>query len=184
MSGKNVGYIRVSAADQNTARQLVDIFLDEVFEEKISGKDMSRPKLAECLKFCRKDDILHIHSIDRLARNLSDLESLVQLLTSKGVTVHFHKENLSFSGDDNSMNKLMLQMIGAVAEFERALINERRKEGVEVARQKGIKFGRPAKLTEAEILSIKKMIEEGKDKKAIAIHFGISRPTLYAVLKP
>lgn len=183
MHGQDVGYIRVSTADQNTARQLDGINLNEKFEDTTSGKDTKRPKLEACMKHCRKGDTLHVHSIDRLARNLTDLQHLVEELTSKGVTVHFHKEGLTFSGADEPTSKLMLQLIGAVAEFERAMINERRKEGVAIAMKKGVKFGRPAKLTAEQIMEAKKMIKEGINKKSVAELFGVSRPTLYATLR-
>lgn len=183
MSGQNVGYIRVSTVEQNTARQLEGLSLDETFTDRVSGKDTNRPELEACLKHCRKGDTLHIHSIDRLARNLSDLDEIVRKLNDKGIVVQFHKENLRFTGKDDPTSKLMLQLIGAVAQFERSLINERRKEGVAVAMKKGIKFGRPPKLSFSQVAEAKAMIENGHDKKSVAKHFGISRPTLYALLK-
>lgn len=183
MSGQNVGYVRVSTVDQNTARQLDGLNLDEVFTDKVSGKDIKRPELEACLKHCRKGDTLHIHSIDRLARNLTDLDAIVRKLNKKGVIVQFHKENLRFTGNDDATSKLMLQLIGAVAQFERSLINERRKEGVAIAMKNGTKFGRPSKLSESQISEAKQMIETGMDKKTVATHFKISRPTLYAYLK-
>ena len=94
MKGQHVGYIRVSSVGQNTERQLADIELDLSFIDKASGKDTNRPELTRCLAHLRNGDILHVHSIDRLARNLKDLQLLVEQLTSKGVSVHFHKENL------------------------------------------------------------------------------------------
>ena len=103
MSGSNVGYIRVSSYSQNTDRQLVGVELDKKFTEKASAKNADRPQLEACLEWLRDGDTLHVHSIDRLARNLFDLQKIVGQLTAKRVTVQFHKENLTFSGDSNPM---------------------------------------------------------------------------------
>ena len=110
-NGQNVGYTRVSSYDQNLERQLVGVELDELYVENASAKDARRPVLRECLKYIRKGDTLHVHSIDRLARNLQDLLKLVKKVNDKGASIQFHKEALTFTGDDNPMQKLMLQMI-------------------------------------------------------------------------
>ncbi|MCP3943123.1 MAG: recombinase family protein, partial [Desulfobacteraceae bacterium] len=138
---QNVGYIRASSSGQNLDRQLDGIELDEIFKDEISGKDKNRPNLKRCIKHCRKGDILHIHSMDRLARNLKDLLEIVEDLIGQGTSVKFHKENLTFNGQNDPMSKLMLQVMGAVAEFERSLILDRQKEGINKALQKGVKFG-------------------------------------------
>ena len=183
MSGQNVGYMRVSTTVQSTERQLDGVHLDRAFTDKLSGKDASRPQLDACMNHLRKGDTLHVHSIDRLARNLMDLQRLVEELTSKGVTVHFHKEALVFSGEENAISKLMFQMIGAVAEFERSLINERRREGVAIAQRKGVKFGRPSKLTDDQVKAMIAKVEGGQDKKSVAAEYDISRPALYDIMK-
>lgn len=103
----------------------------------------------------RAGDALHVHSIDRLARNLKNLQDIVEGLTGKGVVVKFHKEGLTFSGDESPMQKMMFQMIGAVAEFESALIKERQMEGIKNALKKGVKFGAQAKLTDAQVKEIR-----------------------------
>ena len=89
----NVGYIRVSSYGQNTDRQLAGLDLDQLFEEKASAKDAKRPKLQECLRYLRKGDTLHVHSMDRLARSLFDLQKLVGDLTEQGVVVQFHNKD-------------------------------------------------------------------------------------------
>ncbi|MDR7084725.1 hypothetical protein J2X01_004041 [Arthrobacter ginsengisoli] len=109
-------------ADQNTVRQLEGIELDRVFTDKASGRDTKRPQLEELLRFLRDGDTLVVHSMDRLARNLDDLRSLVQRLTNKGVRIEFLKEQLVFTGEDSPLANLMLSVMGAFAEFERALI--------------------------------------------------------------
>src|SRR5215469_13295912 len=101
--GQRVGYIRVSSVDQNTERQLDGVPVDERFTDKVSGKDTKRPQLQAALKHIRKGDVLVCHSMDRLARSLSDLLKLVEELNQSGVTVEFVKENLAFTGDDSPM---------------------------------------------------------------------------------
>ncbi|MBT3024136.1 MAG: recombinase family protein [Candidatus Thiodiazotropha sp. (ex Lucina aurantia)] len=178
----NVGYIRVSSYGQNTDRQLVGVDLQKIFEEKASAKDAQRPQLAACMEWLRDGDTLHVHSIDRLARNLSDLQQIVDELNSKGVTVRFHKEFLTFSGSDDPMQRLMLQMMGAFAEFERALINERRREGMAAAKLKGKQIGAKRKLSFDDIASIRQRLALGESKKALAEEYSVTRQTLYTAL--
>lgn len=182
MKGQRVGYVRVSSGSQNTDRQLADIELDRTFEEKVSGKNMERPQLQACLSHLREGDVLHVHSIDRLARNLLDLQQIVNGLVTRGISIHFHKENMTFSGEANPMQELMLQMLGSFAQFERAIIRERQREGIEAALNKGTKFGAPSKLMPEQIEALKVLVASGKDKSKIAKEFGISRPTLYKVI--
>lgn len=144
--GYIIGYKRVSTLDQITDRQLVDLDLhfDQVYEDKASGKDTHRPKLEEMLRSLRTGDTLYVHSLDRLARNLIDLQRIVDDLTARGVEIHFIKEGLIFGRDkqQNALNKLMFQMLGAFAEFERNLIKERQREGIEQAKKRGVYKGR------------------------------------------
>lgn len=181
-TGKQVGYIRVSSISQNTERQLVDVALDKSFEDKISAKDTNRKGLNDCLEYLREDDVLHVHSIDRLARNLLDLQEIVGKLIDRGISVHFHKENLVFNGSENAMAKLMLQMMGAFAEFERNLIRERQREGIELAKKNGKILGRKAALNKDQITEIKHMLNAGFSKSKIADRFSVSRQTIYNVL--
>lgn len=182
MSGKNVGYLRVSTLAQNTARQLEGVALDEVFEDKASGKDISRPQLEACLRFLRKGDTLHIHSLDRLGRNLDDLRRIINDLTERGVVVKSHKESLTFTGEDSAMSKLLLSMLGAVAEFERSLILERQREGIAIAKAAGAYKGGKKKLTEEQAQEIRRRVAAGDKKAVIARDFSISRETLYQYL--
>jgi DNA invertase Pin-like site-specific DNA recombinase len=126
--GQRIGYVRVSALDQNKKRQLEGQVLDRVFTDKASGRDTARPELTELLRFARDGDTVIVHSMDRLARNLDDLRALVQGLTRRGVRVEFVKESLVFTGENSPMANLMLSVMGAFAEFERSLITERQKK--------------------------------------------------------
>ena len=180
----NIGYKRVSTLDQNTSRQLVDVALDKVFEDKISGKSLNRPELQNLLNFVREGDNVHVHSMDRLARNLEDLLSLVNQLTSKGVSVQFHKENLLFDNTSSTkaMTKLILSIMGAVAEFERMLILERQREGIALAKKRGAYTGRkPIKSNLIE--ETKKLINDGMSVAQACRETKVSRATYYKYLK-
>ena len=190
VKGQEVGYVRVSTLLQNENRQLEGLKLDHVFTDKMSGKDRNRPELKRCMDHVRAGDTLHVHSIDRLARNLRDLESIVKELVNKGVSVKFEKEKLTFPGatgntDDkeNSMNTLMLQVMGACAQFELSMIRERQKEGIAIAQKKGVQIGRKAALDHTAIDTIKDLWRSGKNKMEIAQALGVSRVTFYAFLK-
>jgi DNA invertase Pin-like site-specific DNA recombinase len=182
--GQHVGYTRVSSLDQKSDRQLDGIQLDRMFEEKASGKDTKRPVLQECLAYVRTGDVLHVHSIDRLCRNLSDLLRIVTTLREKGVCVRFHKENLVFGGGESeATSELMLGMLGAVAQFERRLILERQREGIAIARAKGKHLGRKHSLTEEQTQEIRTRASAGVNKTSLAKEFSVSRATVYNMLK-
>lgn len=147
MTGRRIGYVRVSTLDQNEKRQLDGLVLDRVFTDKASGRDTARPELAELLRFARDGDTVVVHSMDRLARNLDDLRALVQGLARKGVRVEFVRRTWSSPGRTPPWPNLMLSVMGAFAEFERALIRERQREGIALAKQRGAYQGRKKTLT-------------------------------------
>jgi len=179
MAGKTVGYIRVSSFDQNPNRQLEGIKLDKKFIDKASGKDINRPALEELINYVREDDIVVVHSMDRLARNLDDLRKIVKKLTTQNIQVKFLKENLIFAGDDSPMANLLLSVMGAFAEFERSLIKERQMEGILLAKKKGLYKGRAAVLDQEQIALLRSKISLGIPKAKIARELNISRRTLY-----
>lgn len=179
MKGQRVGYIRVSSADQNVGRQLEGINIDKSFVDRASGRDPKRPHLEAMLSFIREGDTLVVHSMDRLARNLDDLRHLVHSLAERGVKIEFVKENLSFSGEKSPMANLMLSVMGAFAEFERALINERQREGIALAKKRGAYRGRRKALTSEAIAELGARLALGEGKAALARHFNVSRQTLY-----
>jgi DNA invertase Pin-like site-specific DNA recombinase len=183
IEGHDIGYVRVSSTGQNTERQLDKIKLHKTFTEKASAGSRKRPVLDECLEYLREGDTLHVHSIDRLARNLKDLLDIVTQLKNKNVSVQFHKEKLTFGAGDDPMSKLMLQIFGAVAEFERTLIRERQAEGIAKAKKKGTRFGQKPKLTPAQVKEVRQMVADRYTKRVIAEKFGVSIPTIYNALK-
>ena len=183
MSGKSIGYLRVSSTDQTTARQLDGIALDRVFEDKVSGKDADRAQLQAALDYLRDGDILHVHSIDRLARNLADLEKIVSTLTAKGVEVRFHKEGLTFRSNANDpMQTLLFHVMGAFAQFERSLIRERQREGIAAAKAAGKPLGRRAAMTPAQIADAKARRCAGESAANLARAFGVSRATMFSAI--
>src|SRR5580692_10195680 len=127
--GQQVGYLRVSSLDQNEVRQLEGLALNKTFTDKASGKDVKRPQLEAMQSFVREGDTVFCHSMDRLARNLDDLRRIVLGLTERGVHIVFVKENLTFTGEDSPMSNLSMNVMGAIAQFERELIRERKREG-------------------------------------------------------
>ena len=183
MQGQRIGYIRVSSVGKHTDRQLEGVALDKTFTDHVSGKTQERPALQAMLTHVRQGDEVICHSLDRLARNLGDLRQLVTVLTGKGVKVTFQKECLSFTGDDSAMSKLLLNMMGAFAEFERELIRERQLEGIAIAKAKGDVYrGRKATLTPADVAEVRSRAAAGEKKTALAEAFRVSRQTIYNAL--
>lgn len=183
MRGQRIGYIRVSSFDQNPQRQLEHIPVDKVFTDKASGKNILRPELDALMSFVREGDTVVVHSMDRLARNLDDLRHLVQKLTKSGVCIEFTKENLTFTGEDSPMANLMLSVMGAFAEFERALIRERQREGIALAQQRGVYRGRKKALSPEQVKELRQRTAAGEQKAQLARDYGISRETLYQYLR-
>ncbi len=178
-----LAYIRVSSVEQNTERQLSDcgIEFDKVYEDKASGGSTNRPELANLMDYVREHDTIHIHSIDRLARSLDDLRKLVTDWNNNGITVRFHKEGLNFTAGDNTpIAELMLNMLGAVAQFERAIINERQAEGIAKAKTKGKYQGR--KPNEKQNAKICALHEEGMSIRKIATELNCNPSTVQRAL--
>ena len=173
-----IGYRRVSSEGQNLDRQ--DFVCDKMFEEKVSGAKRDRDALAQMIEFARKGDEVIVWSIDRLARDLRDLQDIIQRLNDKGVSVSFLKEKLVFSGeDDDAFARLQLQMMGAFAEFERNIIRQRQAEGIARAKVRGVYKGRKKTIDENRI---RKMKTDGHSVTEIADLVGVSRMTVYRTL--
>jgi DNA invertase Pin-like site-specific DNA recombinase len=181
--GQRVGYVRVSTLDQNTERQLDGVDLDKVFTDRASGKDTKRPQLAAALEYVREGDTLLVHSMDRLGRNAEDLLRVVRELAGRGVSVEFVKNRLTFSGKADPMGKLMLTMLAAFGEFERELIRERQREGIAIAKAKGVYKGRKRALTPEQAKEVIEQAYAGMPKADLARAYGISRETLYQYLR-
>ncbi|WP_299143166.1 recombinase family protein [uncultured Vibrio sp.] len=166
----NVGYKRVSTADQNTDRQLVDIQLDKVFEEFCSASTTERPVWLQTLDYLREGDKLYVHSLDRVCRSgAGDAVAIVEQLTAKQVSIEFVKEGLSFNSEMNAAQKGVLGILASVAQMERELIKERQKEGIAAAKAKGKRFGRPSKASSEEVKELRKTLSIAETARQLGI---------------
>jgi len=131
----------------------------------------------------REGDTVVVHSMDRLARNLDDLRHLVKQLTERGVRIEFIKESLTFTGEESPMANLMLSVMGAFAEFERALIRERQREGIALAKKRGVYRGRKKTFSDDQVDALRARVAAGEPKAHVARDLGVSRETLYRYLQ-
>lgn len=174
----HVAYVRVSTVEQNEARQIEAMqqyHIEKWFAEKVSGKNVNRPKLQEMLDFVREGDVVHIHDFSRLARSTKDLLDIVEALQRKGVTLVSNKEKLDTS---TPTGKLLLTMIGAINEFERTNLLERQREGISIAKREGKYKGRKAVTVPDFGIQYQRYQRREVSKSALAKELGISRPTL------
>ena len=179
----NLAYVRVSTVEQNEERQieaLKKFNIEKWFTEKVSGKNMDRPKLQEMLDFCREGDTIYIHDFSRLGRSSKDFFDIVERLKEKGVHLVSNKENIDSS---TPQGKLMLTMIAAIYEFERENMLERQREGIAIAKREGKFKGRkPLELDDFDKyyeLYVSRQIT----KSEMARKLNISRPTLDKMIK-
>jgi DNA invertase Pin-like site-specific DNA recombinase len=189
--GRIVGYARVSSDDQHLDRQLAaldGLSLSPrtgeplIFTDKFSGKDTERPGLNALLDYVREGDTMRVADFSRLSRDLGDLRRLVKQFTDSGVTVEFLHERLTFSGDDSPISNLMLNLLGAVHEFERSQIRRRAAEGIALAKTRGAYTGRAAALKPDQITQAQQQVASGVSKSRVASDLGVSRQTLYTAL--
>lgn len=181
--GKNIAYVRVSTVEQNEARQreaLKDLNIDKWFVEKASGKDTKRPVLQEMLEYVREDDTVYVEEFSRLGRSTADLLAIVKQIEDAGAKFTSLKENFDTS---TATGRLQMTMMAAIAEFERSMILERQREGIEIAKKAGKYKGRK-KISVPDIGSYyeKYMTRQGT-KTSIAEEIGISRTTLDKLFK-
>lgn len=183
VGGQRVAYVRVSSTDQNPDRQYEAIGeVHRVFEDKVSGKTRDRPALSDLLAYVREGDHVRVASMDRLARSVVDLHELVDGLVNRRVSVEFVKESVSLApGSSRPMDRLLLTVLGGIAEFERSLIRERQAEGIAAAKKKGV-YDRPNSLSPGQVAEARHRASEGVPKSRIAREAGVSRTTLYEAL--
>lgn len=180
-----IAYVRVSTAEQNEARQIEALKkygIEKWFTEKASGKNADRPKLSEMLDFAREGDEIYIPDFSRLARSTKDLLNIIERLDAKGVKLVSNKENID---THTPTGKLMLTMIGAIAEFERANILERQREGIIIAKREGRMSGRKQKVILEEGWKQNLFLYKTREinKRQFAERLNISRPTLDKLLR-
>ena len=185
MVGQILGYVRISSTDQNPARQVAAIGeVEETFTDHVSGASRAeRTALATMLRHARRGDTVRVASMDRLARSVIDLASIVVELTGRGVAVEFAAERLSFKpGGEDPFATFQLHLLGAVAQLERSLIRERQREGIALAKERGVYRGRARRLDDAQVADARALVETGVPKTKIARDLGCSRRVLYDAL--
>ena len=174
-----IGYARISTGVQNLDGQmdaLRDAGCDRIFEETASGSRSDRPVLAEALEFLREGDVLVTYRLDRIARSLPHLISIMDELKDRGVGFRSLTESL----DTNSPGgRLVFHIFGAISNFEVDLIRERTRTGLEAARKRGRIGGRPRRMTDDKIRAAKKLLADGTPVKQVASSLGVSVPTLF-----
>lgn len=180
----NIAYIRVSTIEQNEQRQIEALEgknIDKWYIEKVSAKDTNRPKLNEMLEFAREGDTIYIHSFDRLARSTTDLLGLIEQMQEKGIHFVSNKENIDTS---TPTGKLMVTMIGAINEFERANLLERQREGIAIAKKEGKYKGRKKIEVDKRFKTeYERYLNREFNKTELAKVLEISRPTLDKLIK-
>ena len=181
-TGQKIGYVRVSSIEQNPDRQiniLSEIGMDKIFLDKESGKDIKRLEFQNMMGYVRSGDSIYVTSMDRLARKLSDLNYIVDKLNEQNIKIIFIKEGFSLDGNETSVCKLMFHIFSAFAEFERSVIKERQREGIELAKLRGVYKGRKPSLTDESFLEIALRVQNGEKVAKICREFKISRETYY-----
>ncbi len=180
-TGYLIAYARVSTADQDLALQK-DAFekmggIQRVFEEKKSGKDLSRPILKECLDYLRSGDVLVVWKLDRLGRSLKDLISTIEDLESRGIGFRSISENLDTT---TPAGKLLFHIIGAISQFERDLISERTSAGLAAAQKRGVKMGRPPAISREKLRKIDAVLATGSFSLKEALKdYGVQSESTY-----
>lgn len=168
ISGQKVGYARVSSKDQNLERQTAALKKEKcfrIFDDTVSGSSTDRPGLDGALNYVRPGDQLVVMSMDRLARSLIDLHRLVDDLTARDISVKFLKEGQTYSLNSTPIAKLMLGLLGSVAEFERSIIRERQAEGIARAKARGVYKGRAKALTDEQLAEARELVATGVPRR-------------------
>jgi DNA invertase Pin-like site-specific DNA recombinase len=178
----NLGYIIESAASENIHRQMLEAGLDEIYVENTPVGGVRRPLLKAALKNLKKGDSLHMHSIDQLARDLSDLRHIIEVLNERGVSIRFYKEGLTFDGTDDPVQTLQKRMLAILTDFQQSYIQDLIEEEKQSALVHGRRAGVSTKLRVRDIQDIRSRVSRGANKSALAREYGISRPTLYSIL--
>ena len=180
-----VGYARVSSYGQSLeiqTEQLKDVECENIFSEKLSGTSTNqRLKLKECISFVRKGDVLIVTKLDRLARSTSDLLNIINQLKSKGVG--FKVLNNTAIDTTTATGRLMVSILGSIAEFENELRKERQSEGIARALDKGIKFGRQSTVTKEDVQKMKQLKEQGIKVKVLMEKYSLSKESIYRHLR-
>lgn len=188
---RTIGYIRVSSEGQNIARQkksLSDNGCTEFYIEKISGASMERPKLNEMLDSLSMGDMVIVHEISRLSRSTKDLLTIVEIIKDKGAKLKSITDSWLDLSDDNPMSELLFTIFSGLAQFERKMIKQRQKEGIEIAKSEGKYRGKKTKLVEGgkeeqRMKAILAAYKQGKSINDIRMTFRVGTGTIYRLLE-
>ena len=182
----NIGYVRVSTLEQHEDRQIIELKeranVERVFHDKLSGKDTNRPELQKMIDFAREGDTIYVSEFSRLARSTKDLLDIVQKLRDKGVQVISLKENFDTT---TPAGELAMTLFAAIATFERKIMLERQREGIAVAKAKGVYRGRKQKPKPKDWEDLVKRYQR-RDIRSVAELTrvcGCSRSTIYTWLR-
>lgn len=178
-----IGYIRVSTPDQNIERQLEGVIVDKKYIDYSSGDNKNRIELKKMMSYVKEGDHIYVHSIDRLARSLIDLRSIVDELVSKKVIITFLKENLHFGENNSIHNKFMLSLMGLFSEFEREIIKERQAEGIKLAKSRGAFKGGKKIITDEQKEKIKELYLQNVKLKNICEMLSVNLSTVRISIK-
>ncbi len=182
----HIGYKRVSTVDQTTARQLVGIELERVYEDKASGATKDRPELKRCLDALREGDTLHIHTVDRLSRSMRDLLDIVDTILTAKANLIIYSPRLEFRSDhEDFLQTFQLKLFGIISELERSMSRQRQTEGIAQAKLNGTKTGRPFGNQPLDMTRRNEAIElckQGLNISQIAKHMKLSRPSISKLL--
>lgn len=177
----DVGYARVSSSGQSLEVQLKRLeFCDEVFQEKLSGRNPKRPELENCLRYVREGDTLHITKLDRLARSSTDLLNIAKRLEEKGVELSVLDQNLDTT---TPTGRLLFQVLAIIAEFENTIRHERQMEGIRQAKKRGVVIGRKRALTKKDTEKALALREGGMTVPDIAKKYNVNTRTIYRAFK-
>ena len=184
--GQKIGYVRISSVDQNPDRQiklLENYNVHKIYMDKCSGGSRTRPKLIKMLDYVREGDCIYVASLDRLGRRMSDINKIVDYLNDNNITIHFLKENFIIDGKEGSISRLMFNIFGAFAEFERSVIRERQQEGILLAKQRGVYKSKKKCLTPKKLTAMIERIDAGESVSAVCREFKVSRASFYKYKK-
>ena len=183
----HIGYKRVSTQEQSTARQLVGIALDRVYDERASGATKERPELKRCLDALREGDTLHVHAVDRLSRSMRDLLDIVDTVLKAKANLIIYHPKLEFSSQhDDYMQSFQLKLFTIIGELERSMLRQRQKEGIAQAKLNGTRSGKPfgtQPLDMTRKYEAITLLEQGHNISHIAKAMGLSRGSIYKLLQ-
>ncbi len=180
MTGKRIGYKRVSTSEQNPASQLMSVDLDKVFVETETGySTKDRHQLSALKDYVREDDVVFVECMDRLGRDSYDLDEIVEFLLAKGVQITFVREGITLGKKNDLMSKLAYDMMKSFIHFFSKLAKERQRIGIDKAMKEGKYRGRAKKIDAEKMQLLKAALLTRRPKSQIALDLGVSRFTLY-----